>query len=214
MIKVLVLCDDYWHPGEVIRAGMQPLEEKMDITYMCDAKDMLSPELMEEYQVIVCCKGDQINGANQNPWFEENVTEVMPKDFAAWVSRGNGLLFVHAGCTHKKGSALAELAGSYFLGHPPRCRVDLKPTEHPITEGIQDFTIRDEHYRMELTDKSAFVFLKSFSEEGGEQVGGYTKEVGQGRICVLTPGHILGVFRKPEYLKLVEQAIEWCAGER
>ena len=78
MIKTLVLCDDYWHPGEVIEAGMKPLEDKLDISYIHDAKDMLTHELLEKYQVIVCCKGDQINGANQNIWFEENLPALLP----------------------------------------------------------------------------------------------------------------------------------------
>ncbi|WP_303677800.1 ThuA domain-containing protein [Bacteroides caecimuris] len=214
MIKTLVLCDDYWHPGEVIEAGMKPLEDKLDISYIHDAKDMLTHELLEKYQVIVCCKGDQINGANQNIWFEENVTEVMPEDFGEWVSEGNGMLFIHAGNTYKKGSGFAKLAGSFFLGHPPRCTVELELIEHPITEGVNDFSIRDEHYQIEVTESNIDIFMKSISKEGGEQIAGYTKELGKGRICVLTPGHILDVWRKHEYLKLVYNAIEWSAGVR
>jgi type 1 glutamine amidotransferase len=214
MIKTLVLCDDYWHPAEVIEAGMKPLEDKAAITYIHDAKDMLTRELIDRYDVIVCCKGNQINGANQNIWFEENVTEVMPEDLSDWVSRGKGFLFVHAGNTFRKGADLAKLSGSYFVGHPPRCQIDLKVRSHPITQGIDDFSIRDEHYQIELTDDDADIFLTSSSAAGGEQIAGYCKSVGQGRVCVLTPGHILDVWRKSEYLKMVYHAIEWCAGRR
>ena len=213
MIKALVLCDDYWHPGEVIEAGMKPLEERISMTFIHDAKDILTYELLDEYQVIVCCKGNQINGANQNAWFEENVTEIMPEDFEAWVKKGNGMLFIHAGNTYKKGNKMAELSGNYFIGHPPRCEIDLKVFEHAITEGINDFSIRDEHYQIEVTE-DVDIFLKSSSESGGQQIAGYSKRVEKGRVCVLTPGHILDVWRKPDYLKLVQNAIEWCAGVR
>jgi type 1 glutamine amidotransferase len=138
----------------------------------------------------------------------------MPEDFYDWVSEGNGFLFVHAGNTYKKGSAMARLSGNSFLGHPARCAIDMKVMEHPITEGIGDFTIRDEHYQIEVLDSDVNVFMKSLSETGGEQIAGYTKNVGQGRVCVLTPGHILEVWRKPEYLEMVYNAIEWCAGIR
>lgn len=213
MIKALVLCDDYWHPGEVIEAGMKPLEDRISMTFIHDAKDMLTYELLDEYQVIVCCKGNQINGANQNAWFEENVTEIMPEDFEAWVKKGNGMLFIHAGNTYKKGNKMAELSGNYFIGHPPRCTIDLKVGKHVITEGIHDFSIRDEHYQIEVTE-DVDIFLKSSSETGGQQIAGYSKRVEKGRVCVLTPGHILDVWRKQDYLKLVQNAIEWCAGER
>ena len=30
-------------------------------------------------------------------------------------------------------------------------------------------------------------------------MGGYTREIGNGRLCVLTPGHILSVWRHDEF---------------
>lgn len=212
-MKVLVLCDDFWHPGEVIEAGMKPLEDEFVIDYVRDAKDMLTRKMLEKYRVIVCCKSDQINGANQNPWFQEGVTEVMPEDFESWIRQGGGFLFVHAGNSYREGEGLSSLSGNGFLGHPPRCRVDLETMPHPITEGVEDFQIRDEHYQIKTTEQNITVFLKSRSEKGGEQIAGYTRELGVGRICVLTPGHILDVWRKEEFLRLVRQAIEWCGGE-
>ena len=65
-----------------------------------------------------------------------------------------------------------------------------------------------------MTESNIDIFMKSISKKGGEQIAGYTKELGKGRICVLTPGHILDVWRKHEYLKLVYNAIEWSAGVR
>lgn len=213
-MKVLVLCDDYWHPGEVIKAGMKPLEEEFTIDYIQDAKDMLTKKILEEYNVIVCCKSNQINGANQNAWFQEEVTEVMPADFESWVHQGGGLLFLHAGNSFQEGEGLSGLAGNYFIGHPPRCRVDLRTKPHPITEGVEDFSIRDEHYQIQLTEEEVSIFLESRSEKGGVQTAGYTRSLGTGRICALTPGHILEVWRTEPFLRLVRQAIEWCGGER
>ncbi len=214
MLKVLVLSGDYWHPAEIIELGMEPLEKKLAITYIRDAKDALTLEFIRNFQVIVCCKGNHINEANSNEWFEENVTEVMPKDFSDWVDKGGGLLFIHAGNTYKKGEGFSELSGNYFVGHPPRCEVSVKPLEHPITEGIREFTIRDEQYQIEVTESDVDIFLKTYSKQGGEQIGGYSKYIGAGRVCVLTPGHIWDVWRKEEFLALVYNAIEWCAGMR
>ena len=214
MLKVLVLCGDYWHPAEVIELGMKTLEKLFSITYIRDAKDILTLEFMETFQVIVCCKGNHINEANSNEWFEENVTEVMPEDFSDWVSKGNGLLFVHAGNTYKKGEGFSRLSGNYFIGHPPRCEINIEPLEHPVTEGVKSFTTRDEQYQIEITESNAEVFLKTYSQQGGEQTGGYTRTVGPGRVCVLTPGHIWDVWHKQEFITLVKNAIEWCAGLR
>ncbi len=43
-------------------------------------------------------------------------------------------------------------------------------------------------------------------------MGGYVRSIGKGRLCVLTPGHILSVWENEEYRKLVRNAVFWCAG--
>ena len=214
MLKVLVLCGDYWHPAEIVKLGMKPLEDQFSITYIQDAKDTLTIEFIKSFQIIVCCKGNHINEANSNEWFEENVTEVMPEDFREWVGEGHGLLFVHAGNTYKKGEGLSELSGNYFIGHPPRCEMRVELLEHPVTEGIENFTIRDEQCQIEVTENDAEIFLKTYSRQGGEQTGGYTRFIGAGRICILTPGHIWDVWHRQEYMLLIKNAIEWCGGMR
>jgi trehalose utilization protein len=42
-------------------------------------------------------------------------------------------------------------------------------------------------------------------------VAGYTKNVGEGAICVLTPGHTLSVWEDKNFQKLFVNAIKYCA---
>lgn len=214
MINVLLLCDDHWHPAEVIEAGIEPLKKHYNFTIIKAAKDILSPEMLTNYQVIMCCKGNQISASNSDPWFEPNVTEVTPKEFEEFVKNGGGFLSVHSGNTSKKDDDYTKLVGNYFVGHPPRCEVDVKMiSEHPITNGVDDFKLRDEHYNIAVTATDADVFCKTYSETGGEQIGGYTRSIGKGRVCVLTPGHILDVWKHTMFQQLLTNAINWCAGE-
>ena len=60
----------------------------------------------------------------------------------------------------------------------------------------------------------AEVILTSSSDtEAGTQIAGYVRQIGKGRFCALTPGHNLAVFENGNYLKLLKQALRWCAGE-
>ena len=86
--------------------------------------------------------------------------------------------------------------------------------DHPAAEGVENFKIRDEHYEIDHIAPDADIFLKSVSESGGRQIAGYTRELGEGRICVLTPGHILAVWENESFRKLLVQAIAWCKKER
>lgn len=214
MINILVLCDDFWHPAEVVKKGLKPLSgDRYKFEFVMDAKDILTPDMIKQYPLIMNCKGNCLTSGNQASWFEEGVTEVMPQDFMEYVKNGGGFLSVHSGNTSKENDPYTDFIGNFFVTHPPRCDVEIKITgKHPVTEGVKDFTIRDEHYEIVVTAEDAQQLFQTLSETGGVQTGGYIREIGKGRICVLTPGHILSVWHHREFQKLLINAIDWCVG--
>lgn len=211
-MKVLVISDDTWHPAEVIEMGLAPLNDKFDMTYIRTAKDILTPEYLRKYDVAMVCKGDCINGGNHEPWFEEGVTEVMPRDFIRFVEEGGGFVALHAGNCFREGEAMTGLTGNYFLGHPPRCEVSLHFEPGPITDGAADFTQRDEHYQIAVTAVDAVPFAYSISQTGGRQVAGYTRQLGRGRVGMYTPGHTLGMLSHPSTQIILENLLAWAGG--
>ena len=56
-MRVLVICDDIWHPGEVIEMGIRGIG---DGAYQFDvvktAKDILTPEKLAQYQAVLIAK--------------------------------------------------------------------------------------------------------------------------------------------------------------
>lgn len=209
-MKVLVISDDTWHPAEVIEMGLAPLNEKFDLTVIRTAKDILTPDYLRGFQVVMVCKGDCINGGNHEPWFEEGVTEVMPRDFRRFVEEGGGFVALHAGNCFRQGEAMTELTGNCFLGHPPRCQVTVRFEDSPLTEGAAEFTERDEHYQIDVLAEDAKPFAYSFSESGGRQVAGYTRLLGRGRVGVYTPGHTLAMLSHPSTQKILERLLAWA----
>ena len=135
------------------------------------------------------------------------------------MERGGSFLSVHSGNVFTGDGdgvkTYTEFVGNRFLSHPPRCKVTLrKEKDHPIMNGVKEpFDIRDEHYQMEILAEDADIFLKSVSENGGIQVAGYTREIGVGRLCVLTPGHTLSVWQNEQFQKILLNAIAWCLKE-
>jgi type 1 glutamine amidotransferase len=213
MVHVLVLCDDLWHPAEVVKMGIRPLEsEEFRFDFVMAAKDILTPERIAQYSVIICCKGNCVSAANTAPWFEEGVTEVGPKEFEEYVRKGGGFISLHSGNTSKQGEAYSEFVGNYFLRHPPRCGVDIEITaSHPVTNGVKNFHIRDEHYQIVVMAQDAIELFRTRSDTGGDQVGGYARELGKGKLCVIIPGHTVDVWYHEEFKKLLTNAIQWCS---
>lgn len=216
-MRVLVICDDMWHPAEVVRMGLAFMDqEKYQFDFVMTAKDILTPELLREYPVVINAKGNAVNAANSFPWFEPEVTEVTPKEFREYVEAGGGFLSLHAGNCFRKDDCpeYCAFVGNSFVTHPLRCPVTVEPvSDHPINQGVESFTERDEHYELEEFAPDIEVFLESVSDAGGRRAAGYVRTMGKGRLCVLTPGHTLAVYKNKNMQKLLDNAIQWCAGK-
>lgn len=216
-MKAILVCDDIWHPAEVIERGLKCMDpEDIEFDVVKTAKDILTPEMLRQNDVLIVAKGNAINAANSAPWFEPTVTECGPEEIRDYVREGGALLALHAGLCLGKDDAPAytDVVGSYFLGHPLREMTNVRVTrEHPITMGVSDFSERDEHYQLAVTALDADIFMTTSSEHGGTFPSGYARRYGKGRVAALTPGHTLAVWSNPNFQRLLKNAIRWCAGQ-
>jgi type 1 glutamine amidotransferase len=105
------------------------------------------------------------------------------------------------------------LLGSYFLTHPPICRirVEVRAPDHPLMRGLgPSFEVEDEPYFIELQDPGATQILltaeyganavssafgtlyptdTSLLPDGSTRVIGYARDIGEGGIAYFTLGH-------------------------
>jgi type 1 glutamine amidotransferase len=207
-MRTLVLCDDCWHPARTVRTGLGALGDcGFEFDWVESATEW-SAERMAGYPLVVMSKANNVSATDQRPW----VTEEVERAFQAYIHKGNGLLVVHSGTAgYRQTPLLRGLMGGTFVEHPPQCPVTVEPKEgHPLTAGSAPFTLVDEHYFMELDDARADVFLTTRSEYG-TQPGGWTRGEGEGRVCVLTPGHNLDVWLHPSFQSLLRNALHWCS---
>ena len=59
-MKVLLVCDDMWHPADVIERGLRSMDwEDMEFDVVKTARDILSPSFVSRYDVLVNCAGIQ-----------------------------------------------------------------------------------------------------------------------------------------------------------
>jgi uncharacterized protein len=206
-MRILVLCDDYWHPARTPRAGLAPLAAQgFAFDWIEQAQDW-SAEQMAGYPCVLLTKANNVSAADQTPWAGPEVAAA----FVAYVERGGGLLVVHSGAAgYGELAALRGLMGGAFAHHPPQCPVTVVPCEgHPLTAGAAPFTLLDEHYQMVFDDAAVEVLLTTQSKHNA-QPGGWTRKVGAGRVCLLSPGHNLEVWLHPSYQALIANALCWC----
>jgi len=206
--KVLVLCDDFWHPAQVPMDGLSPLKDHgFTFDWIKDTRDW-SVELMAKYPLVILTKSNNVSSSDPSGWMTDDVQGT----FADYVRAGNGLLAIHSGTAgYQETHILQNLLGGVFSHHPEQCTVTLEPQAgHPLTKGVDAFTVKDEHYFMSMQDPYADVFLMSHSEHG-KQPAGWKREVGKGRVAVLTPGHNLEVWLNLNFQTLLLSIMDWCS---
>lgn len=212
-MRVLVLCDDHWHPASTVRAGLDALAKgDFDFDWIENAAEW-SAERMAGYPVVLFTKSDNVSATDERSW----VTEKVQQTFVETVRQGHGLLAVHSGTVYAQKPTMRRLLGGAFIRHPEQCPVTMAPQPGhplttgatPLTTGVAPFTLVDEHYVMELDDAQADVFMVTTSEHG-TQPGGWTRTEGNGRVCVLTPGHTVPVWQHPSFQALLINALRWC----
>jgi len=206
-VKILAICDDFYHHEEVIKEGLEFLQGECELTYVLDAANYP----LSDYGAVILAKDNLVSKSSKEKW----LTAELERQFEDYVAGGGGLIVLHAGSVIcRESAALKNIIGCAFETHPEQCVVDFViVAENEITDGAVNFAEKDEHYFIDFTAADASVFLESRSEHG-TQPAGYTRLHGGGRVCVLTPGHNLNVFQNAQYQKIIRGAVYWCADKK
>jgi type 1 glutamine amidotransferase len=128
------------------------------------------------------------------------------------IRRGIGFVGLHAAsATFKSSEQYFDMIGGRFVRHPPfgRFTVEILERDHPITAGLIDFEIEDERY--ELGDLADGIDVLA-QNDGHPMV--FTSRYGAGRVAYIALGHDARSLGRPEYHRLVGQAIDWAAQKR
>ena len=135
-----------------------------------------------------------------------------------FVDQGGSALFLH-NVTHVglTDPDFRHVLGAAYAGHPPirTFKVKIKNPDHPIVKGVKEFTVTDEQHYMEYDKNPKDIFLETVNEDGLKfnnsttAPAGWAYDYGKGRICYLSPGHLLNVLWNPEYVKMQQNAVRW-----
>jgi len=208
-MKILVLCNDYWHPGKIVEDGLNGLNLNYDFDFY-NRINTTDPTDYSDYDIIILARGNNLERKDDEVLFNPWMTDEIVANLTSFVETGGSIFVVHNGTSeYWDFPKLKNLLGGIFADHPPQCQVSHKMVaSSPMVKGATDFIADDEHYQMDITDDFD-VFMYSTSHLS-TQPAGWTRKQGLGKVCMLTPGNTMDVWNNPSFKTLVTNCLKWC----
>lgn len=157
--------------------------------------------------------------ARSEPW----MTPAMGRAVRSFVENGGGALFMHnVTNVALHNEDFRDVMGGVYQGHPNirPFRVKITNHDHPITRGVNDFTVTDEQHYMQYLKDPKYLLMQSVNEDGltfralgASAAAGWAYDYGKGRVCYLSPGHLITAMWNPEYEKIQRNAVRWLLRE-
>jgi len=184
----------------------------VDVT---ERPDTISTSMLRNYDVIV--SNWNAYPAQHNLWNPK--TKQAIEDF---VNQGGGFVCIHgASATHYDWPAYIEIVGGTWgdnTSHGPvsECTVQIIQPDHPITKGLQNFTIRDELWVDLACSPSIEVLCAAQSEKHKDTPGKLEPVViitryGKGRGFYHVLGHDISAMSHPDWKTLLIRGTKWAA---
>lgn len=132
-----------------------------------------------------------------------------------FVKSGGAIIGIHgATASFKKNPRYHELLGGKFTGHglPRKIKVKILDSNHEITMDVDDFTIKDEPYNHDLLEDEIHV-LVTRNDKNKQEPMAWTRDFGEGKVIYIAFGHFGKCFKNPNFVKLVNNAINWSLGK-
>jgi type 1 glutamine amidotransferase len=214
--QALVLIGDGPHEPGHIEEGLQPVFAATGLVahFAVDVR-ALSAENLARVQLLVILRDGLQRPEPGRPSYIW-MTPEQEQAVVRFVKQGGAVLNLHNALgLYPAGGAYLRLMGGQYTGHGPleRFRVEVVDSSHPITEGIEPFTVLDEQHAPLYDAGKVHLLLRSRSDAGNVTTAGWAYEPGRGRVCHLAPGHTREALLHPVYQRLLRNAVRWCLGQ-
>jgi type 1 glutamine amidotransferase len=210
----LVLIGDEPHEPGHLEDGLRPVFAATGVVphFTVDARALSAANLAKVQLLVILRDGLQRPHTGPKPNFVW-MTPEQEKAVVQFVENGGGFLNLHnAMGLYPVDGPYLKLVGGRYVGHGPleRFRVEIVDPDHPITRGVQSFSIADEQHTPPYDSAKVHLLLRNRSDDDKVAAAGWAYEPAKGRLCHLANGHTREALLHPMYQALLRNAVNWC----
>lgn len=216
--RALALIGDRYHSPVYIRDGLSPalVRENIPVTFIENVEE-LNAENLKGFELLIILR----DGMNWPDGYAKPPVKWMTdaQQQAVWdfVHQGGGFLALHnAQGIYPPGGLYYKLFGGDYGGHPKPYvyTVRIEDKNHPITAGVEDFSIFDEQHTVKYYLGREQLLLRSIAPDNLQSEGGWWREMGKGRFVYLAPGHTPEALGHPMMQRLIRNSLNWLLKNR
>jgi len=147
---------------------------------------------------------------------EGEFTEEQEKNVLDFIASGKGFIGLHgASASFKSHAKYFEMLGGKFVGEKNIKSIDIKLIDknHPITNGLNDFSFRDEPYLHDFSMSDDIHILAKADYHDNEvpelEPIMWVKIYGKGRVFYCALGHRNHSLKDDLFQKIIKRAVDW-----
>ncbi len=221
--RVLLIVGDYYH-GHLMHEHhwREVLQQTGWRLFFTQYSQFVTPEVLNEMDMFIMIrgKGPDLLGFSPDGLVEHRVapsdwmTAVQEDAIVENVHRGMALICMHGSLRQPDRPRLQKLVGvSALPNHGPQQRIRFHSLNHnhPITEGIEEFSATDQQFGPEVIPEDiTTLFMGRAEREDKDDYAGWCLERGEGRIVAMLPGHGTNPITRAFYKKMMWRAAHWA----
>lgn len=204
---------EYYAGLKILEKSLAPLREQLEIQQVrADGEWLEGPDLLSKADGVVLYLAEGAKWVQGEPRRYEAFTKL--------IERGGGFVALHWATGTKDAKYIAgfnQLAGACHGGDDRKYKfletsVKVVDAKHPITQGVSDFTIKDEFYyqlKFVKADKGPTMLLTARIADEDHPVCWSWERGDGGRSFGFTALHYHDNWRRAEYRRLVSQGVLW-----
>lgn len=186
---------------------------------MFDSMDFLSYDTLIQPSANQLLKNERIKEYDVLVFYDmyQEISEGEKAEFVRMLEEGTGVVFLHhALASYQDWDEYLQIVGGRYsedssgYAHDLQIPVTIHEPNHPVTDGIDDFVIKDEIYYNYAILPDVKVILETNYENTNLAIG-WCHVYGKSKIVYLQPGHDNNAFSHPSYRALVQNAIQWVS---
>ena len=185
------------------------------LTEMLNETDSIKADFSRDYNILT----DGLD-VFQTVLFYTDIGELTTEQEAGlldYIEAGGGFFGLHtAAASFRESEGYHDMLNGFFNGHSPYMdfSVSISDTDHPITQGLTDFEVKDELYYLKHNPDTSHHLMHAYDNTKDEtHVMAFHHTYGKGRVFYFALGHDMVVLENPSFQEVIRRGVLWVGNQ-